>query len=147
MTRALKRIGLFALTLWVAVTINFLLPRLMPGSPADAALAKIARRGPVDEGTRRSIEALLGVPTGYDRSYVLIDRGSSKALRAPHAGDIAGVNELTGGISNAANGFAELTHGNILHGLGRMLSGVGNTVVGAARTAVQTVKNLFGRLF
>lgn len=64
MTRALKRIGLFALTLWVAVTINFLLPRLMPGSPADAALAKIARRGPVDEGTRRSIEALLGVPTG-----------------------------------------------------------------------------------
>lgn len=90
---------------------------------------------------------VLGVPTGYDRSYVLIDRGSSKALRAPHAGDIAGVNELTGGISNAANGFAEMTHGNILHGLGRMLSGVGNTVVGAARTAVQTVKNLFGRLF
>jgi len=62
--RALNRLGFFTLTLWVAVTINFLLPRLMPGSPADAALAKIARRGPVDAGTRRAIEALLGVPTG-----------------------------------------------------------------------------------
>jgi peptide/nickel transport system permease protein len=62
--RALNRLGFFALTLWVAITLNFLLPRLMPGSPADAALAKIARRGPVDEGTRRAIEALLGVPTG-----------------------------------------------------------------------------------
>lgn len=64
MRRALNRLGFFTLTLWVAVTINFLLPRLMPGSPADAALAKIARRGPVDAGTRRAIEALLGVPTG-----------------------------------------------------------------------------------
>lgn len=64
MRRVLDRLGLFVLTLWIAVTINFLLPRLMPGSPTDAALAKIARRGPVDEGTRRAIEALLGVPTG-----------------------------------------------------------------------------------
>ncbi|MFT4011761.1 MAG: ABC transporter permease, partial [Nocardioidaceae bacterium] len=64
MRRALGRLGLFALTLWVAITLNFVLPRLMPGTPADAALAKIARRGPVDEGTRRAVEALLGVPTG-----------------------------------------------------------------------------------
>jgi peptide/nickel transport system permease protein len=32
----LRRLGFFALTLWAALTINFLLPRLMPGSPAAA---------------------------------------------------------------------------------------------------------------
>ena len=32
----LRRLGFFGLTLWAALTINFLLPRLMPGSPAAA---------------------------------------------------------------------------------------------------------------
>ena len=31
-----RRLGFFALTLWAALTLNFLLPRLMPGSPATA---------------------------------------------------------------------------------------------------------------
>jgi peptide/nickel transport system permease protein len=32
----LRRIGFFLLTLWAAMTLNFLLPRLMPGSPLQA---------------------------------------------------------------------------------------------------------------
>jgi peptide/nickel transport system permease protein len=59
-----RKLGLFALTLWAAVTVNFLLPRLMPGTPADAALAKLAQNGPVSEATKAAIEAQLGVPTG-----------------------------------------------------------------------------------
>ena len=35
-------VGLLLLTLWAAVTLNFLLPRLMPGTPADAAIAKLS---------------------------------------------------------------------------------------------------------
>jgi len=32
----LRRLGFFALTLWVALTVNFFIPRLMPGSPLQA---------------------------------------------------------------------------------------------------------------
>ncbi len=60
----LRKLGLFVLTLWAAVTVNFILPRLMPGTPADAALAKLAQNGPVSEATKSAIEAQLGVPGG-----------------------------------------------------------------------------------
>ena len=33
----LRRLGFFFLTLWAAMTLNFLIPRLMPGSPAPVA--------------------------------------------------------------------------------------------------------------
>ena len=59
-----RKAGLFVLTLWAAVTVNFILPRLMPGTPADAALAKLAQNGPVSEATKSAIEAQLGVPGG-----------------------------------------------------------------------------------
>ncbi|MFQ4147675.1 ABC transporter permease [Arthrobacter sp. LAPM80] len=60
----LSKVGLFLLTLWAAVTLNFILPRLMPGSPADAAIAKLSQSGPVSAATKRAIEAQLGVPSG-----------------------------------------------------------------------------------
>jgi len=59
-----RKLGLLVLTLWAAITLNFILPRLMPGSPTDAALAKLAQNGPVSEATKAAIEAQLGVPTG-----------------------------------------------------------------------------------
>lgn len=60
----LSKIGMLVLTAWAAVTVNFLLPRLMPGSPADAAIAKLSRNGTVSPATRAAIEAQLGVPGG-----------------------------------------------------------------------------------
>ena len=61
----LTKIGLFVLTLWAAVTLNFILPRLMPGLPVDAALAKLASNGvPVTNAERNAIEAQLGSPHG-----------------------------------------------------------------------------------
>jgi peptide/nickel transport system permease protein len=36
----LRRLGFFAVTLWAAVSINFLIPRLMPGNPVEAMLAQ-----------------------------------------------------------------------------------------------------------
>jgi peptide/nickel transport system permease protein len=60
----LGKLGLFVLTLWAAVTVNFALPRLMPGTPADAAVAKLSQNGPVSPATRAAIEAQLGVPDG-----------------------------------------------------------------------------------
>ncbi|AMM21344.1 peptide ABC transporter permease [Frondihabitans sp. PAMC 28766] len=83
--RILKKLGVFVLTLWAAVTINFILPRLMPGSPADAAVAKLSQSGPVSAATKKAIEAQLGVPNGnllgqygdYLRQVVTLHFGTS----------------------------------------------------------------------
>ena len=58
-----RTVGLIV-TLWAAITLNFVLPRLVPGSPADAALAKFAGQGPVSPAQQKAIEATLGVPHG-----------------------------------------------------------------------------------
>jgi peptide/nickel transport system permease protein len=84
----LQRVGWFVLTLWAAVTLNFLLPRMMPGSPADAAVAKLSQNGPVTADTRKAIEAQLGVSGGnifqqywdYLNQIVHLDFGVSYAF-------------------------------------------------------------------
>ena len=59
----LRKVVLFIITLWAAITLNFLLPRLMPGSPVDAALGKLASAGvPITNAERNAVEAQLGVP-------------------------------------------------------------------------------------
>ena len=44
MRYVLHRLGFFVLTLWAAVTVNFLIPRLMPGDPASAMMARFHGR-------------------------------------------------------------------------------------------------------
>jgi peptide/nickel transport system permease protein len=58
-----RKVALFLITLWAAITLNFILPRLMPGSPVDAALAKLASSGQtITNAERRAVEIQLGVP-------------------------------------------------------------------------------------
>jgi peptide/nickel transport system permease protein len=58
---ALRRLGFFALTIWAALTLNFFLPRLMPGNPALAMLAKF--RGPIPPTALKALEVEFGVHT------------------------------------------------------------------------------------
>jgi peptide/nickel transport system permease protein len=58
---ALRRLAFFALTLWVALTLNFLLPRMMPGNPAVAMIAKF--KGGVSPEALKTLEAQFGVNT------------------------------------------------------------------------------------
>jgi peptide/nickel transport system permease protein len=58
---ALRRLGFFVLTLWAALTLNFLLPRLMPGNPALAMVAKF--HGQLGPGALNALEILFGVDT------------------------------------------------------------------------------------
>ncbi len=58
---ALRRLGFFALTLWAALTLNFFLPRLMPGNPAEAMMGKF--RGPVSPQALKALELAFGVNT------------------------------------------------------------------------------------
>jgi peptide/nickel transport system permease protein len=59
MRHALRRLGFFAVTLWACVTLNFVLPRLMPGSPLIAMMAKY--RGKVSPQAIQAIEVAFGV--------------------------------------------------------------------------------------
>jgi peptide/nickel transport system permease protein len=38
----LRRLGFYAIALWGAITLNYLLPRLMPGEPIDGLLARLS---------------------------------------------------------------------------------------------------------
>jgi peptide/nickel transport system permease protein len=42
----LRRLGFFVVTLWAAVSLNFLIPRLMPGNPVEALQAEHPHLGP-----------------------------------------------------------------------------------------------------
>ena len=59
----LRRAGFYLVALWASVTINFVIPRLMPGDPAEAFLARMQGQGM----SREQIQALrveFGVQTG-----------------------------------------------------------------------------------
>src|SRR3984957_16902092 len=58
----LRRAGFFLLTLWVAVTLNFFLPRMMPGNPAIAMMGKF--RGKASPQELQALETIFGVNSG-----------------------------------------------------------------------------------
>ncbi|CAN5783263.1 ABC transporter permease [soil metagenome] len=46
MEYVIRRIGFYALAAWASLTLNFLLPRMMPGNPGDALAAQMQGRVP-----------------------------------------------------------------------------------------------------
>lgn len=61
MRHFIRRTGFFLITLWAALSINFLLPRLMPGNPAVAMMARF--HGHLNGGAIRAMEIAFGVNT------------------------------------------------------------------------------------
>lgn len=59
MRYVLRRLAFFVLTLWAAMTINFILPRLMPGNPAIAMMARF--KGHVTGQALHALEVAFGV--------------------------------------------------------------------------------------
>ncbi|GAA2393361.1 ABC transporter permease [Nonomuraea africana] len=57
-----RRVGFYLAAAWVAITLNFLLPRLMPGDPADAIIAQMSRTQQLTPDQVRSIQQLFGAP-------------------------------------------------------------------------------------
>lgn len=59
----LRRIGFYVIAAWSAITLNFLIPRLMPGSPADAVIASLQQKGAqLTPQTIASIQKIFGQP-------------------------------------------------------------------------------------
>ncbi|QBD77061.1 ABC transporter permease [Ktedonosporobacter rubrisoli] len=59
MRQLLRRIGFYLVALWVSITINFLIPHLAPGNPAQAFIARM--KGKVTPQTQHALEIALGV--------------------------------------------------------------------------------------
>ena len=58
---ALRRLGFFAVTLWACLTLNFVIPRAMPGSPLLVMMAKY--HGHLNAKALQAIEVAFGVQT------------------------------------------------------------------------------------
>ncbi|GAA3879966.1 ABC transporter permease [Streptomyces sedi] len=60
-----RKLGFYLVAFWAALTLNFFIPRMMPGNPVDALLGKLQQRGgQVGPEAREAYEALLGSDTG-----------------------------------------------------------------------------------
>jgi ABC-type dipeptide/oligopeptide/nickel transport system permease component len=60
-----SRVMFFVLTLWAALTLNFIIPRLQPGDPAQSMVARLAGQNEaIDPATIRAVRLMLGLPSG-----------------------------------------------------------------------------------
>lgn len=63
MKYVLRRLGFYLIAIFVAVTLNFLIPRLLPGNPVDAILAKTQGAAPLPPSARAALDIQFGVST------------------------------------------------------------------------------------
>ncbi|GAA5035359.1 ABC transporter permease [Terrabacter aeriphilus] len=60
-----RKFGFFVATLWAVVTLNFLIPRLQPGDPAEIMVKKLAGKdAQLDPAQVQAMRAMLGTPDG-----------------------------------------------------------------------------------
>ncbi|MES1169170.1 MAG: ABC transporter permease, partial [Leifsonia sp.] len=57
----LNKLGFYLIAAWIAITLNFLLPRLVKGSPVDVILAKTQGVAPMPPEARHALELQFGV--------------------------------------------------------------------------------------
>jgi peptide/nickel transport system permease protein len=60
----LRKIGFYLIAAWVAITLNFLLPRLIPGNPVEVLIAKMQQAGPTPPDETQILTRLLGLGSG-----------------------------------------------------------------------------------
>jgi peptide/nickel transport system permease protein len=63
MRHLLRRLGIYLLAIWAAVTLNFFLPRLAPGNPAEVIFFRLSQLGPVSPDALKALEIEFGVDT------------------------------------------------------------------------------------
>ena len=65
MTYFARKFGFFLATLWAVVTLNFLIPRLQPGDPAEIMVKRLAGKdAALDPAQVKAMRAMLGAPDG-----------------------------------------------------------------------------------
>ena len=65
----LQKVMFYVVAFWAALTLNFFIPRLMPGNPVDVMLAKLStRKGPVTPAAAR-LSSFFSAPTPVNRLW------------------------------------------------------------------------------
>jgi peptide/nickel transport system permease protein len=64
------RLGHYLLTLWIVLTLNFLLPRLLPGDPLAALLDPDSSAYVFNSETRAALEAYYGLDRPLGEQYL-----------------------------------------------------------------------------
>ena len=60
-----RKVGFFLATLWAVVTLNFIIPRLQPGDPAEIMVRRLAGKdNALDPAQVQAMRAMLGTPDG-----------------------------------------------------------------------------------
>lgn len=85
MRYVLRKLGFYAVAAWMAVTVNFFLPRLIPGDPVQLMMTRMAQSGPVESGQEEALASMFGLGHGniavqywdYLGSVVHLDFGLS----------------------------------------------------------------------
>ena len=60
MRALLRRLGVYILAAWVALTVSFLLPRVVPGNPVAGAVARASQSGNCNSACIMAVEEQLG---------------------------------------------------------------------------------------
>jgi peptide/nickel transport system permease protein len=108
----LRRMGFFIVTLWAAMTVNFFLPRLMPGDPAIAMMARF--HGRLSGQALQAMEVAFGV-------------GSQDSLLVQYVTYLG--NSLTGNFGRSLTFFPESVSSVVFGALPWTLCLVGVTTV------------------
>jgi peptide/nickel transport system permease protein len=58
-----RRLFFYLLTAWAAITLNFIIPRLMPGNAVDSILGRLTGAGPVTPRATRALTLAFGIDT------------------------------------------------------------------------------------
>lgn len=59
-----RKLGFYLLAAWLAITLNFFLPRLIPGDPVELLMSRLAQSGTVQPGEQQTLTRLMGLSGG-----------------------------------------------------------------------------------
>jgi peptide/nickel transport system permease protein len=63
MRHLIRRLSIYLLAIWAAITLNFFLPRLAPGNPAEVVFQRLQQHGAASPDTLHALEAEFGINT------------------------------------------------------------------------------------
>jgi len=61
MRHMLRRISFYVFAIWIAVTLDFFIPRLAPGDPVAAIVGKMSTKGYVTPAMKQTLSAMFGL--------------------------------------------------------------------------------------
>ena len=59
-----RKLGFYLVAAWIAITVNFFLPRLIPGDPIQLIMNRMSQSGTVPPDEAQSLKKLLGLGSG-----------------------------------------------------------------------------------